>query len=66
MGLARLENAGFRVDYLQVRHSETLLPLEGIVEHNARILAAAYLGETRLIDNVGVRAIPINCAWQVD
>ncbi len=32
MGFARLENAGFRVDYLQVRHSETLLPLEGIVE----------------------------------
>jgi len=48
-----LEAAGFRVDYLEARDPETLTPLSGIVSR-ARILAAAFLGKTRLIDNVPV------------
>ncbi|MBJ7533970.1 pantoate--beta-alanine ligase [Rhodomicrobium vannielii ATCC 17100] len=53
-GVARLESAGFRVDYLEIRDAETLLPLEGIVRQPARVLAAVYLGRVRLIDNFAV------------
>jgi pantoate--beta-alanine ligase len=53
-GSTRLENAGFRIDYLQVRDSETLIPVETAVETPARLLAAVYLGRVRLIDNVAV------------
>ena len=53
-GGARLERAGFRIDYLEARDAETLLPLEGTVETPARLLAAVYLGRVRLIDNVAV------------
>jgi pantoate--beta-alanine ligase len=52
-GWARLENAGFRIDYLQVRDGETLLPVEAI-QAPARLLAAVYLGRLRLIDNVAI------------
>jgi pantoate--beta-alanine ligase len=53
-GWARLESAGFGIDYLDIRDSETLLPLEGIVETQGRLLAAVYLGRVRLIDNLAV------------
>lgn len=49
----KLEAAGFRVDYVAVRDPETLKPLFGPVER-ARVLGAAYLGKSRLIDNVPV------------
>ncbi len=53
-GRAALERAGFApVQYLEVRDAETLQPVER-VERPARVLAAAYLGRTRLIDNVAV------------
>jgi pantoate--beta-alanine ligase len=52
-GRFKLEAAGFRVDYVAVRDPETLKPLSGPVKR-ARVLAAAYLGKTRLIDNVPV------------
>jgi len=52
-GRFKLEAAGFRVDYVAVRDPDTLAPLSGPVQH-ARVLAAAYLGQTRLIDNVAV------------
>lgn len=51
---ASLEAAGFGVDYLEARDPETLAPLSGPVA-SARILVAAFLGKTRLIDNVAVR-----------
>jgi pantoate--beta-alanine ligase len=45
--------AGFTVvDYVAIRHAETLAPVSGV--GNARILAAAWLGKTRLIDNMAV------------
>lgn len=47
----KLEAHGFRVDYVAVRDPETLAPLHGPVKR-ARVLAAGYLGKTRLIDNV--------------
>ncbi|MGO9983680.1 MAG: pantoate--beta-alanine ligase [Rhodomicrobium sp.] len=53
-GWSRLEKAGFRIDYLEVRDSETLIPVEITVEAPARVLAAVYLGRVRLIDNVAV------------
>jgi pantoate--beta-alanine ligase len=49
----KLEAHGFRVDYVAVREPETLKPLHGPVTR-ARVLAAARLGKTRLIDNVPV------------
>ncbi|HEY6702548.1 MAG TPA: pantoate--beta-alanine ligase, partial [Xanthobacteraceae bacterium] len=52
-GRFKLEAAGFRVDYVAVRDPETLKSLSGTVKR-ARVLVAAYLGKTRLIDNVAV------------
>jgi pantoate--beta-alanine ligase len=49
----KLDAAGFRVDYVAVRDPDTLKPLSGPVKR-ARVLAAAYLGKTRLIDNMPV------------
>ena len=54
-GCQQLLDAGFGpVDYLAVRDPGTLEPIEGALApgQGARILAAAYLGKTRLIDNV--------------
>jgi len=49
-----LQDAGFNsVDYVAVRDSGTLEPL-GEFRHPARVLAAARLGKTRLIDNMAV------------
>jgi pantoate--beta-alanine ligase len=49
-----LKRAGFGVDYLEARHARTLAPLEGRGSDPIRILGAVKLGNTRLIDNVGV------------
>lgn len=53
---AAILKAGFeRVDYVAVRRAETLAPFpDGVVDAPARILAAAWLGTTRLIDNMAV------------
>ncbi len=54
-GKQRLLEAGFhRVDYLELREAATLAPLERVNERPARLLTAAWLGHTRLIDNVAV------------
>lgn len=51
-----LRAAGFRaVDYVEIRDAETLEPVTGLARP-ARILAAAWLGETRLIDNLAIPA----------
>jgi pantoate--beta-alanine ligase len=44
--------SGVRLDYAEVCDPETLDPLEGVVEGPAQALVAAYVGATRLIDNV--------------
>ncbi len=50
----RLLGAGFaRIDYVAVRDAETL-EAASLPQRPARILAAAWLGETRLIDNMAV------------
>jgi pantoate--beta-alanine ligase len=48
-----LSDAGFRVDYVAARNAETLAELREPYDP-IRLLAAAWLGSTRLIDNVGV------------
>lgn len=53
-GLGELEGAGFGpIDYLEVRDADTLRPVE-VLSQPARVLAAAWLGKARLIDNVAV------------
>jgi pantoate--beta-alanine ligase len=53
-GKKTLEAAGFRVDYLDVRDAETLKPVEPGAARPLRALVAAWLGKTRLIDNIAV------------
>ena len=52
-GRAELEAALDGLDYLELRHAESLAPLERL-EAPARLLAAVRLGSTRLIDNIAV------------
>jgi pantoate--beta-alanine ligase len=49
-----LKTAGFRVDYVELRNAETLAPVADLKTEKLRLLAAAWLGKTRLIDNIGV------------
>jgi pantoate--beta-alanine ligase len=57
--IARLERAGFReVDYVELRDAETLAPLPALAKRPARLLAAAFLGPVRLIDNIPVGPRP--------
>jgi pantoate--beta-alanine ligase len=49
-----LVDAGFlRIDYLALVDAETLEPIE-LPKHGMRLIAAAVIGSTRLIDNLGV------------
>lgn len=43
------------IDYLEVRDAESLAPIE-VLDRPARALVAAYLGRTRLIDNLALPA----------
>jgi pantoate--beta-alanine ligase len=56
LGRTMLAQGGFAVDYLEARHAETLAPVSSAGEGPLRLLAAARLGSTRLIDNVAVAA----------
>jgi len=53
-GAIELEAAGFALDYLEARHAETLARVETREDGPLRLLVAARLGKTRLIDNVAV------------
>ncbi|MFN3349009.1 pantoate--beta-alanine ligase [Pseudorhodoplanes sp.] len=53
-GRAAIEKAGFKVDYLEGRHAETLEAVVSAADGPIRLLVAARLGRTRLIDNLGV------------
>jgi pantoate--beta-alanine ligase len=56
-GAIEIERHGFRLDYLELRHAETLEKVTGIEEGPLRLLVAARIGRTRLIDNVPVATI---------
>jgi pantoate--beta-alanine ligase len=53
-GRAAIAHAGFVLDYLEARHADTLRPIGSAQDGPIRLLVAARLGRTRLIDNVGV------------
>ncbi len=53
-GAELIAGAGFTIDYFEVRHAETLAPVASVSDGPLRILVAAKLGKTRLIDNVAV------------
>jgi len=54
-GREAISRGGFALDYLEARHAETLAPITSIKDGPARLLVAAKLGKTRLIDNVAVK-----------
>jgi pantoate--beta-alanine ligase len=51
-GAEMISAAGFALDYLEARHAETLAPVSSMDEGPVRLLVAAKLGTTRLIDNI--------------
>ena len=51
---AALAASGFAVDYVAARDAETLEPVASPAAGPVRLLAAARLGRTRLIDNIAV------------
>jgi pantoate--beta-alanine ligase len=53
-GSELITGAGFVLDYFEARHAETLAPITSMKDGPVRILVAAKLGTTRLIDNIGV------------
>jgi pantoate--beta-alanine ligase len=50
-GIKALEAAGFRPDYLEIRNAVSLRPATS-ADHDLVVLGAAFLGTTRLIDNL--------------
>jgi pantoate--beta-alanine ligase len=54
-GRETIIRAGFALDYLEARHAETLAPVASVKDGPVRLLAAAKLGNTRLIDNIRVK-----------
>jgi pantoate--beta-alanine ligase len=53
-GSAEIERVGFTLDYLEARHADSLAKVETIKDGPVRLLVAARLGATRLIDNFAV------------
>ena len=54
VGRIEIDLAGFVLDYLEARHALTLAPIDASKDGPIRLLVAARLGKTRLIDNVAV------------
>jgi len=54
VGRIEIDVAGFTLDYLEARHALTLAPVASSKDGPIRLLVAATLGKTRLIDNVAV------------
>ena len=54
VGRIEIDLAGFVLDYLEARHALSLAPIELPMKGPIRLLVAAKLGKTRLIDNVAV------------
>jgi pantoate--beta-alanine ligase len=53
-GKKALTDAGFKVDYLEVREEGSLKHVVEKVKSPSRLLVAAWLGKTRLIDNIAI------------
>jgi pantoate--beta-alanine ligase len=53
-GREEIKRAGFALDYLEARRADTLAPMASMREGTLRLLVAARIGKTRLIDNVAV------------
>jgi pantoate--beta-alanine ligase len=53
-GTAAIERGGFALDYLEARHADTLEPISSVKDGPIRLLVAARIGKTRLIDNIAV------------
>jgi len=53
-GAELIVGAGFTLDYFEARHADTLAPVTSVEGGPLRILVAAKIGNTRLIDNVAV------------
>jgi len=53
-GARAIEQTGFLLDYLEARDAETLAPVTSAADGPIRLLVAARLGSTRLIDNLPV------------
>ena len=53
-GRQHIEAAGFEIDYLEARHAQTLAPVASLSDGPARLLVAAKIGRTRLIDNIRI------------
>ncbi|MCP9630371.1 pantoate--beta-alanine ligase [Rhodopseudomonas palustris] len=54
VGSEMITSAGFALDYLEARHAETLAPIRSRKDGPIRLLVAAKIGTTRLIDNIAV------------
>ena len=54
VGRIEIGLAGFTLDYLEARHALTLAPIASRKNGPIRLLVAAKIGKTRLIDNVPV------------
>jgi pantoate--beta-alanine ligase len=57
--IKQLEAAGLRADYLEIRHAQTLRPATA-EDRDLVILVAAFLGTTRLIDNLHLNLDALN------
>jgi pantoate--beta-alanine ligase len=53
-GRTTIKQAGFKLDYFEARHAATLAPVTSRKDGPIRLLVAARIGRTRLIDNLGV------------
>jgi pantoate--beta-alanine ligase len=53
-GREAIRRAGLDLDYFEARNAETLEPLKAAAGEPIRLLAAARIGTTRLIDNIAV------------
>jgi pantoate--beta-alanine ligase len=54
LGVQALLTIGFqKVDYLELRHAQSLAPMTEYASP-ARLLVAAWLGKTRLLDNISL------------
>ena len=51
-GTAAIERGGFALDYLEARRADTLEPISSVKDGPIRLLVAARIGKTRLIDNI--------------